>query len=85
GPIALAVLLLWPQWWPLVAVTFVLRILSAWIVSKGILDARVPWHLLPAQDLLGFGFWIAGFFGNSIHWRGRRYILNRDGTVEPAA
>ncbi len=85
GPIALAVVALRPQWWPLVIVTLVLRTLSAWMVSKRILGARVPWHLLPVQDFLGFGFWIAGFFGNSIHWRGRRYVLNRDGTVEPAA
>ncbi len=84
-PIALAVLLMRPEWWPLVAVTLLFRGASAWIVSQRILGAKVRWHLLPAQDLLGFGFWIAGFFGNSIHWRGRRYILNRDGTVEPAA
>jgi hypothetical protein len=53
-------------------------------VSRGILRARIPWLLLPLQDLLGFAFWVAGFFGNSIHWRGQRYILNRDGTVELA-
>jgi ceramide glucosyltransferase len=40
---------------------------------------------LPVQDILAFLFWIAGFFGNSILWRGRRYILKRDGTVEPVS
>ena len=84
-PIALAVLLMHPGWWPLVAVTILFRAASAWIISQRLLGAKVPWHLLPAQDLLGFAFWIAGFFGNSVHWRGRRYILNRDGTVVPAA
>jgi ceramide glucosyltransferase len=76
---------LFPRTWPLLAVTVVLRAVAAWIVSDRILGAKVSWLLLPVQDVLAFAFWIAGFFGNSIHWRGRRYILNRDGTVEPAA
>jgi ceramide glucosyltransferase len=84
-PIALLICLLFPRAWPLLAVTVVLRAVAAWIVSDRILGAKVSWLLLPVQDVLAFAFWIAGFFGNSIHWRGRRYILNRDGTVEPAA
>ena len=70
--------------WASLIVTVALRVVSAWTVSTGILEARIPWLLLPLQDILGFGFWIAGFFGNSIHWRGQRYILNRDGTVQLA-
>ena len=71
--------------WPLLAVTAALRAVRAWIVSDRILGTKVPWLLLPVQDFLAFGFWMAGFFGRSIQWRGRRYTLNRDGTVEPAA
>jgi ceramide glucosyltransferase len=70
--------------WSLLAITMALRMAAAWTVSERILRARVPWLLLPLQDLLGFAFWIAGFFGNSIHWRGQRYTLNRDGTVQLA-
>jgi ceramide glucosyltransferase len=84
-PIALLTCLLIPHAWPLLVVTIVLRGVAAWIVSDRILGAKVSWLLLPVQDILAFAFWIAGFFGNSIQWRGRRYILNRDGTVEPAA
>jgi ceramide glucosyltransferase len=40
--------------------------------------------LLPVQDLLGFGLWVAGFFGKTITWRGQRYVLNADGTFRPA-
>jgi ceramide glucosyltransferase len=40
--------------------------------------------LLPVQDVLSFAFWIAGFFGNTIHWRGRVYRLLRDGRFELA-
>jgi ceramide glucosyltransferase len=34
------------------------------------------------QDLLSFAFWVAGFFGGTIEWRGRRYRLLRDGRFE---
>ena len=47
---------------------------------------RNPIHLFaPALHAVGFLFWIAGFFGKSIHWRGQRYTLNRDGTIGWAA
>ena len=42
----------------------------------------VSWTLLPVQDLLSFLFWISGFFGNTIVWRGRRYYLHPDGRFE---
>jgi ceramide glucosyltransferase len=35
--------------------------------------------LIPVQDLLSFAFWVAGFFGNTIDWRGERYRLEKDG------
>ena len=83
-PIGASFCLMWPRYWPLLAITGLFRAVAAWTVSERILSAAVPWLLLPLQDLLGFGFWIAGFFGNSIYWRGQRYILNRDGTVQLA-
>lgn len=80
-PIALAVSAVWPRLWPLAALTILLRGVLAWAVSVRVLHARIEWLLLPPQDVLGFAFWVAGFFGNSIEWRGRRYRLNRDGTA----
>jgi hypothetical protein len=38
---------------------------------------------MPLQDLLSFAFWIAGFFGNTIVWRGHRYYLHADGRFAP--
>jgi ceramide glucosyltransferase len=84
-PLPLA-LLLWatgPQWWPLVAVTAVLRagagVATAKIALGDPLVARL-WLLVPLQDVASFLFWVAGFFGGTIVWRGRRYYLRRDGT-----
>jgi ceramide glucosyltransferase len=81
-PLPLA-LLLWTiaplDWWPAVVAALAVRAVSAWVTSQVVLGVRINWLLLPAEDLLGFGFWIAGFFGSSITWRGRTYHLDRKG------
>ena len=45
--------------------------------------ARWCW-LYPLRDLLGFGFWLCSFFGNTIVWRGQRYRLEVEGLMVPA-
>jgi ceramide glucosyltransferase len=84
-PLPLA-LLLWgvaPDWWPLVLAAAALRLGAAyavaWKVLRDPLTSRL-WWLLPLEDIASFAFWVAGFFGRTIHWRGRRYLLHRDGT-----
>lgn len=78
-PLVLLLTVVAPAWWPLLIVTAILRAAAAHAVASRVLRARVRWLLLPVQDLLSFAFWIAGFFGNTIHWRGRDYELLRDG------
>lgn len=84
-PIALLVLVLDWRYWPALAVAAALRMWSGYVTANALgmsMGAR-DIFFLPLQDVLGFGFWLAGFTGNSIAWRGRRYRLNRDGTFEP--
>lgn len=70
--------------WPILPAALLLRGFAAWTVSKKVLGAPVPWLLLPVEDVTAFAFWIAGFFGNTIVWRGKRYRLHSDGRFELA-
>lgn len=85
NPLPLA-LLLWivrPEWWPIALLAILARLLAAVATANWILRdplTKRQWFLVPVQDLLSFIFWIAGFFGNTITWRGRRYFLRKDGT-----
>jgi len=72
-------------WWPLAAVTLFFRGLAAYVVSAKVLRARINWLLLPIEDFIGFFFWVAGFFGRTISWRGRTYLLHSDGRFEVLA
>ncbi len=87
NPLPLA-LLLWiarPEWWPVAAATLLLRaaaaLATAGYVLRDPLTARL-FFLLPLQDILSFAMWLAGFFGNTILWRGRKYYLRADGRFE---
>jgi ceramide glucosyltransferase len=81
-PLVLLCWATWPDSWLLVAIVTALRSAAAWatasLVLRDGLTARF-WFLVPVQDLLSFAFWLGGFFGNTIDWRGRRYELLPDG------
>lgn len=79
-PLALALCAARPGWWPLAGAAILLRGLAGHAVAARVLHVNIKWLLLPLQDLLSFVMWVAGFFGETISWRGRTYRLNRDGT-----
>jgi ceramide glucosyltransferase len=62
----------------LLGLTFFLRLAQAMTVGALVLGDRqlLPrlW-LLPLRDLIGMGVWVAGFAGDTIVWRGERFLL----------
>jgi ceramide glucosyltransferase len=82
NPLPFAMLLWWtaPAWWPFAALVIGVRFVVAYYVARRVLRASVHPVLVLLQDWLSLFFWIAGFFGNTIDWRGRRYRLQKDGT-----
>lgn len=81
-PLAVALWACNPAWWLLASSSIIVRLIAAYVVSAKVLRARIDWLLLPLEDFISFFFWIAGFFGKTISWRGRRYVLNKDGTFQ---
>lgn len=81
-PLALALVAWSPAWWPFAAVSIVIRYAAAWRTSRTV-GATLDWKWLPLQDFLSFAMWGAGFFGNEITWRGRRYTIDRYGRFHP--
>lgn len=82
-PLALAVAIVAPGWWMAALGALALRLAAAYVVSRSVLRTRIDWLLLPIEDLMEFVFWIAGFFGSTVEWRGRRYRIRTDGRFEP--
>ncbi len=64
-----------------------LRGISAWVVGVfGMRDAGLRKHmeLLPLRDAFAFIVWVASFFPQRIHWRGREFYV-RDKRLVPTA
>jgi ceramide glucosyltransferase len=70
----------------LLGLSFCLRLALAMTVGAEVLSDRqvLPnlW-LLPLRDLIAMAVWVAGFAGNTIVWRGKRFAL-KNGKLEKA-
>ncbi len=78
-PLAMLLVLVTPKYWPVLTTTLLMRYITSWVTSWHVLHTWSDELLLPLEDVLGFCFWIAGFFGNTIEWRGRSYRIDRHG------
>jgi ceramide glucosyltransferase len=71
----------------LLGLSFFLRLALAMTVGAEVLgDHQVlpSLWLLPFRDLVAMGVWVAGFAGNTIVWRGERFVL-KEGKLKRAS
>jgi ceramide glucosyltransferase len=76
-----------PAWWPWFAAALVMRMAAAWATAEYALAdplVRRRLYLVPVEDVAHFAVWVAGFFGNTVLWRHRKYVLLPDGRFEIA-
>jgi|HubBroStandDraft_2_1064218.scaffolds.fasta_scaffold78493_2 ceramide glucosyltransferase len=75
----------WWSWSALLAVILIRYLLAAGLqcIIK-LPDWPRAWWLLPVVDVVEGITFFGAYFGNTIFWAGRRYSLNRDGTLEAA-
>lgn len=62
-----------------------LRLLIATCLQKRLAPGEPAWRnawLVPVKDVLHALLWVGAFTGNQIEWRGERFRLRRDGTLE---
>jgi len=81
-PLALGLVAADVSYWPFALAALAVRFLAAYVISARVLHVKLNWLLLPVEDLAVCCFWLAGFFGKTILWRGRRYKLHSDGRFE---
>jgi len=81
-PLAIALVAADASYWPVALAALAVRLVAAYVVSSCVLKAKLNWLLLPVEDLAVFCFWVGGFFGSTIVWRGRRYLLHPDGRFD---
>jgi ceramide glucosyltransferase len=68
----------------LAAPLFLLRMAMALTAGLGVLRSPVVARmvlLIPFRDLWGAAVWVAGWFGSTVLWRGRRLTLTSDGKI----
>jgi ceramide glucosyltransferase len=73
----------WSLW--LLGLAFFLRLGTALQVGAGVLGDRQVLRdlwLLPVRDFVGFVIWVWSFAGNTIVWRGERFVL-KQGQIYP--
>jgi ceramide glucosyltransferase len=71
----------------ILGMSFFLRLAQAMTVGAAVLGDRqvlANLWLLPARDALAMALWAAGFAGNTILWRGERFVL-KNGKLHKAA
>lgn len=64
--------------WALLGAAFFLRLITALVVGVGVLhDSQIVrdlW-LVPLRELISVAVWVGSFFGHTITWRGKKFLV----------
>ena len=64
--------------WALLGAAFFLRLIAALVVGVGVLhDSQIVrdlW-LVPLRELISVAVWVGSFFGHTITWRGKKFLV----------
>jgi ceramide glucosyltransferase len=64
----------------LFAIRIAMAIACGWFVL-GTTDVLRYCYAIPIRDIWGVAVWVAGLFGDTVEWRGRRLRLDREGRI----
>jgi len=65
--------------WQVGIALFAARMAMAIVAGKK--DAMRLFFLIPVRDLFGVAVWMVALFGNTVVWRGRKMLLDREGRI----
>ena len=71
-------------WWAASAALLALRFTAGLLCALAVLRDPVTrrlWWLMPARDLWAFSVFVAGAFGTTVEWQGRRIRLDKLGRI----
>jgi ceramide glucosyltransferase len=74
---------IWPWAWTALPLALAVRWLVAWRAAMLLGQPNrcyLAW--LPLRDLLSTAVWAASMVGRKVKWRGREFVLRRDGTLQ---
>jgi ceramide glucosyltransferase len=70
----------WGWAWALLGARMAMATAAGWVVLRSPVVLRM-WLLIPLRDVFTAAAWLAGLFGNSVLWRGKRLLLGREGRI----
>jgi ceramide glucosyltransferase len=64
-------------------VALLVRFTAIAIQARAMSLTRAPWYLLVGREFLTFAVFVAALSGRTVRWRGSRYRILRDGSMQP--
>ena len=59
------------------------RLATTRLIDRMLGAPRLPLELVPLRDVLSFAVLIASYCSRRVEWRGRRYRVLADGSLQP--